>query len=41
MKETFDSVIKALSDACEIALKQPIPGKRLILLTDAGFKSAG
>ena len=24
LKETFDSVIEALSDACELALKQPI-----------------
>ena len=35
LKETFDSVNKALSDACELALKQPIPGKQLILMTDA------
>ena len=27
LKETFDSVKKALNDACELALKQPIPGK--------------
>ena len=27
LKETFDSVNKALSDACQLALKQPIPGK--------------
>ena len=27
LKETFDSVNKALSEACEFALKQPIPGK--------------
>ena len=26
LKETFDSVNKALSDDCELALKQPIPG---------------
>ena len=25
LKETFDSVIKALSDTCQLALKQPIP----------------
>ena len=41
LKETFDSVNKALSDACQIALKQPIPGKQLILMTDASFGSAG
>ena len=41
LKETFDSVKKALSDACELALKQPIPGKQLVLTTDASFRSAG
>ena len=41
LKETFDSVNKALSDACEIALKQPVPGKQLVLMTDASFRSAG
>ena len=41
LNETFDSVNKALSDACELALKQPIPGKQLILMTDASFGSAG
>ena len=41
LKETFDSVNKALSDACQLALKQPIPGKQLVLITDASFRSAG
>ena len=41
MKETFDSVNTALSNACELALKQPIPGKQLVLMTDASFRSAG
>ena len=41
LKETFDSVNKALSDACALALKQPIPGKQLVLKTDASFRSAG
>ena len=41
LKETFDSVNKALTDACELALKQPIPGKQLVLMTDASFRSAG
>ena len=41
LKETFDSVNKALSDACELALKQPIPGKKHVLMTDASFRSAG
>ena len=41
LKETFDSVNKALSDACQLALKKPIPGKQLALMTDASFRSAG
>ena len=41
LKETFDSVNKALNDACELALKQPVPGKQLVLMTDASFRSAG
>ena len=41
LKETFDSVNKALSDACDLALKQPIPGKQLVLMTDDSFRSAG
>ena len=40
-KKTFDSVNKVLSDACELALKQPFPGKQLVLMTDASFRSAG
>ena len=41
LKETFDSFNKTLSDACELALKQPIPGKQPNLMTDARFRSAG
>ena len=41
LKETFDSVNKALSDACQLALKQPIRCKQLVLMTDARFRSAG
>ena len=41
LKETFDSVKKALSDACELALKQPIPVKQLVSMTDVSFRSAG
>ena len=37
----IDSVNEALSDACELALKQPSPGKQLILMSDASFRSAG
>ena len=41
LKKALDSVNKALSDACELALKQPIPGKQLVLMRDASFRSAG
>ena len=41
LKESLDSVNKALSDACELALKQIIPGNRLVSLTNAGFRSTG
>ena len=41
LKQIFDSVNKTLSDACQLALEQPIPGKQLVLRTDASFKSAG
>ena len=41
LRETFDSVNKALNDACQLALKQPISGKQLVLMTDSSFRSAG
>ena len=41
LKETFGSVNNALNDACQVALKQPIPGKQLVKPTDASFRSAG
>ena len=41
LKELVDSVKKALSEACELALKQPNPGKQLVLMTDTSFRSAG
>ena len=41
LKKLFDSVNKALSEACELALKELIPGKQLVLMSDASFKSAG
>ena len=41
LKETFGSVNKALSGACQLALKQPVPAKQLVLMTDASFRSAG
>ena len=41
MKEIFDSVKKTLSDACELALKQPNPGEKKLSITDASLRSAG
>ena len=40
LKEFFDTVLIALSDACEFSIKDPIPGKQLVLRTDASFRSA-
>ena len=41
LKETFNSVNRILRDACQLALKQHIPGKQLFLMTDASFRSVG
>ena len=41
LEDNFDSIHNALNDACQLALKQPIPGKQLVLMTDASFRSAG
>ena len=40
LNETFDSVNKALSNACELAFEEHFPGKQLVLTTDASFRSA-
>ena len=41
LKEASDSVNKAHNDACELAMKQTIPRKQLLLKTDANFRSTG
>ena len=41
LRETSDSVHKAISDACELASKQPIPRKQLVLMADSSFRRAG
>ena len=38
LKETFDSVKKAVGEDCDLALKQPTPGKQLALVKDASFR---
>ena len=41
LKERFDTVNKPLSNACRLALKQPIPGKHFVLMNTACFGSSG
>ena len=41
LKKIFDTVNKVLTDACELALKQPVPRKQLVLKTGASFRCAG
>ena len=38
---TFDNINKALDNACGLWLKQPLPNKQYVLMTDANFKNAG
>ena len=40
MKE-FREINEALDRCCRLALRQPLPGKQLVLLTDASFQAAG
>ena len=41
LKETFISINQELSDTCDLPIKQRIPGKHFILMTDASFGSPG
>ena len=41
LKDNFGPINKALNDVCQLAMKQAIPGKQLVLMTDARFRSAG
>ena len=41
LKETIDSLNKVLRAACELAFKQPLSGKQLVLMTNASFRSPG
>ena len=40
MKE-FREINDALDRCCQLALRQPLPGKQLVLVTDASFQAAG
>ena len=40
MKE-FTEINEALEQCCQLALPQPLPGKQIVLMTDAIFQAAG
>ena len=40
MKE-FREINEALDRCCQLALRQPLPGKQLVFMTDASFQAAG
>ena len=40
MKE-FREINEALDRCCHLALRQPLPGKQLVLMTDASLQAAG
>ena len=40
MKE-FSEINETLDRCCQLALRQPLPGKQLVLITDASFQTAG
>ena len=40
MKE-FREINKALDRCRQLALRQPLPGKQLVFMTDASFQAAG
>ena len=37
----FREINEALDRCCQLALRQPLPGKQLVLMTDASFQAAG
>ena len=39
--DSFTSINKSLNNACGLWLKQPIPNRHYVLMTDANFKNAG
>ena len=40
MKEVRE-INEAVDQCCQLALRQPLPGKQLVLMTDASFRAAG
>ena len=39
--EEFREINDALDRCCQLAFCQPLPGKQLVFVTDAGFQAAG
>ena len=37
----FTEINEAIDRRCQLALRQPLPGKQLVLMTDASFQAAG
>ena len=37
----FEAINKSLDNACDLWLKQPLPNRQYVLMTDASFKNAG
>ena len=37
----FSEINECLDRCCQLALRQPLPGKQLVLMTDASFQAAG
>ena len=40
MKE-YRKINEALDRSCQLALRQPLPGEQMVLMTDASFQAAG
>ena len=41
IRKEFRELNEALDRCCQLALRQPLPGKQLVLMTDASFQAAG
>ena len=39
--EELREINETLDRCCQLALCQPLPGKQLVFVTDAGFQAAG
>ena len=41
IKKALREINEALDRCCQLALRQPLPGKQLVVMTDASFQAAG